>query len=98
MNDVVHVDANFVNKRYTPLYPDRTLDKKIDKLCSKIDKLIESKETPKEVKIQNKKWPFWYLIFGLIIIYYIYFKIKQFFKSNVNTITQSPVGYRPSYG
>lgn len=99
MNGVVHVDGNFVNQKYTPLYPDRTLDKKIEKLCSKIDNLVNRVErveaTPPSPP--KKKWPFWYLIVGFGILYYFYFKICSLFKTNVTTFTQPIVGNRTSY-
>lgn len=98
MNGVVHVDPNFVNQKYLPLYPDRTLDKKIDKLCSKIDKLLDKQPAPLPPPPPTKKWPLWYLIVGFGILYYIYFKICSFFKSNVTTFPKPIVGNRPSYG
>ena len=98
MDGVVHVDGNFVNQKYTPLYPDRTLDKKIEKLCSKIDKLVERAERVEAPPTHpKKKWPFWYLIIGFGILYYIYFKICSYFKPNVTTFTQPVVGNRSGY-
>ena len=101
MDGVVHVDSNFVNKKFTPLYPDRTLDKKIDKLCSKIDRLVAHQESETFLKNvvppQKKKWPFWYLVIGVIVIFYVYFKITNLFKSNVTSVPQSFIGNRPGH-
>ena len=70
MDGYVHLDSNFVNQKYKPLYPDRTLDKKIEKLCDRVDRLVNVNamnilvppDPPKPPKI-----PFMYLVGAIIL-------------------------------
>lgn len=104
MDGYVHVDPNFVNQKYKPMYPDRTLDRKIEKLCKKIDQLVDinARQIVEKALVPEKpksKWPFWYLVVGIIVILFIYFKIK----SPTNTygpvppVSHAPVGHRPGH-
>lgn len=106
MDGYVHVDANFVNQKYKPMYPDRTLDKKIEKLCNKVDQLInlnakqivEKTFFKQDDEEKKKKYPFWYLVVGVIVCIFLYFKIKSPVYPNAYSGPQQTVGHRPSYG
>ena len=103
MDGYVHVDSNFVNQKYKPMYPDRTVDKKIEKLCKKVDQLIDlnARQTVEKALTPEKpkpRWPFWYLVAGISVVLFLYFKIKS--PKNINGqvphIPQPPIGHRPS--
>ena len=70
-----------VNPNYAALRGNRTLDAKVDKLCTKIDQLIDinAKQVIEKSFLDNKppdsKYPFWYLVVGIFLCLYIYFKI-----------------------
>lgn len=80
MDGYVHLDSNFVNQKYKPLYPDRTLDKKIEKLCDRVDKLVNVNamnilvppEPPKSPKI-----PFMYLVGAILLGLWLYLRNPQ---------------------
>ena len=80
MDGYVHLDSNFVNQKYKPLYPDRTLDKKIEKLCDRVDRLVNVNamnilvppEPPKPPKI-----PFMYLVGAIILGLWLYLRNPQ---------------------
>ena len=77
MDGYVHLDSNFVNQKYKPLYPDRTLDRKIDKLCERVDRLVNVNamhilvppEPPKPPKI-----PFMYLAGAVALGMWLYLR------------------------
>ena len=102
MDGYVHLDSNFVNQKYKPMYPERTLDRKIEKLCKKVDQLVdlnarqivEKALTPEPTK---PKWPFWYLVVGILFVLFIYFKIKSPRNTygSVPSIPQPPVRHGP---
>ena len=104
MDGYVHVDSNFVNQKYKPMYPDRTLDRKIEKLCKKVDHLININaqhivEKTLTTDPPKPKWPFWYLVAGIVAVLFIYFKIKSP-KTTYGTVPSVPqpiVGHRPGY-
>jgi hypothetical protein len=101
MDGYVHIDSNFVNQKYKPLYPDRTLDRKIEKLCEKVDQLVNVKAHEiVEKKLdppKPKKIPFMYLLLIVIVVIYIYFKIKSPVIPNAPSVPQPTGGYRPGY-
>lgn len=80
MDGYVHLDSNFVNQKYKPLYPDRTLDRKIEKLCDRVDRLVNVNamhilvppEPPKPPKI-----PFMYLAGGILFGLWLYLRNPQ---------------------
>jgi hypothetical protein len=100
MDGYVHLGSDFVNQKYKPMYPDKTLDKKVEKLCAKIDQLIDvnAKQVIEKSFFDTKpppsKYPFWYLVVGIIVILYIYFKIK----TPVNIYGGPPSVPNPSFG
>lgn len=102
MDGYVHVDSNFVNQKYKPMYPDRTLDRKIEKLCKKVDQLIDinARQIVEKAIKPKPKWPFWYLVAGILAVLFIYFKIKspKTTYGTVPSVPQPVVGYRPGYG
>jgi hypothetical protein len=105
MDGYVHVDSNFINQKYRPMYPDRTLDRKIEKLCKKVDQLIDINARQIVEKAiapdpPKSKWPFWYLVVGIVAVLFVYFKIKspKTTYGAVPSVPQSVVGHRPSYG
>lgn len=90
MDAILNVDSNFVNQKYIPLYPDRTLEKNIKKLCSRLDRLTTYLETERFVNsletaesTETKKMPFWYLVVGILFVFVIYFKTNLFNFINV---------------
>jgi hypothetical protein len=102
MDGYVHIDSNFVNQKYKPMYPDRTLDRRIEKLCKKVDQLVDLnarqivEKTFFKEKDKPKKYPFWYLVVGVLVVLFLYFKIKSPVNPNVGGVVQPPVGHRPS--
>ena len=96
MDGYVHLDSNFVNQRYKPLYPDRTLDKKIDKLCERVDRLVNVNamhilvppDPPKPPKI-----PFKYLAGAILLGLWLYLRNPQ--KGYSSLQPQQPPLLRP---
>ena len=82
-------DSNFGNKKFNT-------DEMIEKLCEKIDKLVDMQTVQKVTEPpEPKKISFIYLVAGVIFVVWLYFKMKTPENTNVTSVTNPSIGNRP---